>query len=400
MEKRRILFFSETVSLAHAARPAVLAGSLAGYGYDVHLAWDPRYRHLFSLEGLTEHHITSISTQQFISALARGHPVYNVKTLSAYVEQDLELISVLEPDLVVGDFRLSLSISARLAGKPYMTITNAYWSPFACQQFPLPELPINRYAGLRLAGILFKLSRPLAFAYHARALNQARRLNGLPSLGADLRRTYTDADWTLYADIPGLIPTVVLPPTHHYLGPILWSPVVGLPEWWNDLPDDRPLIYVTLGSSGAGGALNATLEAIASLPVAAVVATAGRSEPDVSADNIWITDYLPGALASERAALVICNGGSPTSQQALSVGTPVIGIASNLDQHLNMQAVSLSGAGELLRSEEATAGLIRSSVMQMIRQPSYAHAARELSTRFAAYNACKRFRELLAKAIG
>ena len=46
------------------------------------------------------------------------------------------------PGVVVGDFRLSLSISARLAGIPYVALINAHWSPWSTQRFPLPELPI------------------------------------------------------------------------------------------------------------------------------------------------------------------------------------------------------------------------------------------------------------------
>ena len=56
------------------------------------------------------------------------------------------MIREVEPDVVVGDFRLSLSVSARVAGVPYLAITNAYWSPYARQRFPLPELPVVRMA--------------------------------------------------------------------------------------------------------------------------------------------------------------------------------------------------------------------------------------------------------------
>ena len=44
---------------------------------------------------------------------------------------DLELIRRIEPDVVVGDFRLSLAVSAPMAGVPYIALANAYWSPFA-----------------------------------------------------------------------------------------------------------------------------------------------------------------------------------------------------------------------------------------------------------------------------
>ena len=54
---------------------------------------------------------------------------------------------------------------------------------------------------------------------------------------------------------------------------------------------------------------------------------------------------------------VICNGGSPTCYQAFSAGVPVIGIASNLDQYLNMRAVENANAGVLIRPQQVRSRL-------------------------------------------
>lgn len=49
-----------------------------------------------------------------------------MRTLRKYVEADLRVLDEIAPDLVVGDLRISLSVSARLAGIPYIAIANAY----------------------------------------------------------------------------------------------------------------------------------------------------------------------------------------------------------------------------------------------------------------------------------
>ena len=46
------------------------------------------------------------------------------------------------------------------------------------------------------------------------------------------------------------MPTYDRPANHQYLGPVLWSPAVELPGWWDSLPTDRPIVYATLGTSG------------------------------------------------------------------------------------------------------------------------------------------------------
>jgi len=92
---------------------------------------------------------------------------------------------------------------------------------------------------------------------------------------------------------------------------------------------------------------------------------------------------------------VICNGGSPTSHQALAAGVPVLGLPSNLDQFLNMQAVEASGAGVLLRADRADTGGIRLAAEHLLTTASYAEAAQRLAQIFEHYPAGPRFRQLV-----
>ena len=55
--------------------------------------------------------------------------------------------------------------------------------------------------------------------------------------------------------------------------------------------------------------------------------------------HVHVTDYLPGDIVARHSRLVVCNGGSPTSHQALLAGVPVLGIPDNLDQVLNMSPI-------------------------------------------------------------
>jgi UDP:flavonoid glycosyltransferase YjiC (YdhE family) len=388
---KRVLFFAEAVTLAHVARPIALAQGLDAARYEVVMACDPRYQRFLQQEPWQTLPLQSIGSAQFLRALASGRPVYDAQTLRDYVRQDLQLIERVQPTLIVGDFRLSLSVSARLAGIPYATITNAYWSPhYAVRAFPLPVLPMTRWLPLALARPLFRLAQPFAFSLHCRPLNRVRRDNGLASLGGDLRRVYTDADHVFYADLPAMFPTQGLPANHHYLGPVLWSPDVALPPWWHELPADRPIVYLTLGSSGPA-------ELLGEQPLTVIASTAGAPVPPRLPTNVRVADYLPGMQAAARASLVVCNGGSPTGQQALAAGVPVLGIASNMDQFLNMQAVAAAGAGAVLRADRITPATIAATVRAMLDQPGLATAARKLADGFAEVDAPARFAAIAAR---
>lgn len=392
--RKRLLFIAEAVTLAHVARPYVLASALDPEVYEIAFASDPRFNGLFDFTNLGYRPIESIPTAQFLNALAKGSPVYSAATLKKYVLDDLVLLDNFKPDIVVGDFRLSLAISARLRGIPYITISNAYWGPYTLQHFPVPDIPITALWGPKIAQKLFDVARPLAFRLHTRPFNRVCREFGLPRLSNNLREIYTHADLTLYADLPELFATSNLPQHHQFLGPIIWSPQIKLPEWWEDIPKDKPVIYVTLGSSGNPNLLPAILNRLGQMPVTVLLARAGHANSLNIPANTYAQDYLPGSLASAKSHLVICNGGSPTTQQALAEGVPVIGIASNLDQYLNMQALQQQGAGTLLRSGNFDADMLAEKVNGMLADNNHHLAAREISKKIKGHNPLEFFKTL------
>ena len=130
-KKTRVLFIGEAVTLAHVTRLSVLAKGLNPEKYEVIFACDKQYRSLVDTSIFQFRSITSISPDLFLKRLGKGSPVYSMKELKEYVSSELALFEELSPDLVVGDFRISLGISADIAQIPYVTVTNAHWSPYS-----------------------------------------------------------------------------------------------------------------------------------------------------------------------------------------------------------------------------------------------------------------------------
>ena len=108
------------------------------------------------------------------------------------------------------------------------------------------------------------------------------------------------------------------------------------------------------------------IEALGPLERPIVVATAGRRVDLPSQPKLWVVDFVPGDAVSAKACAVVCNGGSPTTQQALLHGVPVVGIASNLDQMLNMGYIERFGAGTLVRADRAHAKTILEAARRAI----------------------------------
>ena len=400
MTTRRVLFFSEAVTLAHVARPAALAGAIAA-NHRVTLARAPWAGPFIDDARLEQRDLHSVPSSTFLESLRLGRPVYDAATLERYVEDDLALIDTERPDLVVGDFRLSLSISARLRGIPFVTITNAYWSPWYCEPAPLPVLPWTARVPLPLARAAFALARGSVMASHTLPINRVRQRFGLPSLGWNLRRVYTDADWLALADSPALYPTPGAPDSHRYLGPIAWSPPAGsLPLWWSQPRQVRPIAYLSLGSSGPAGLTGALIQGLlaAGFDIWHTAAGgAGHTSPD---GRVFSAPWLPGELACQRADLVVCNGGSLGVQQALAAARPVIGVASNMDQFMNMGPIVQAGAGLLLRADRVSAPAVAQAASGFGLSAGARAAARRLSALQARLSAGTRFAQLVREIVG
>ncbi len=399
-QKTRILFVAEAVTLAHVTRLLALARNLPTDTYEILFACDPRFDQLLAEYSFVRRRIYSVPSRDFMQALEKGRPLYDLATLDGYLDEDRRLIQECRPDVVVGDFRLSLGVSARLEGVPFLNLSNAYWSPRTKARIPVPDLPITRILGEKLAQPLFDLARPFAFALHARSINRLRQAHELAPLPRDMRYAYTDGDWTLFADLPELFPDLEEDRHQLFTGPIPWSPDIPLPRWWDALPADRPCIYVNLGSSGHHRSTPRIIQALARLPVTGILATAGNKINSPLPANVYAAPYLPGDKAAARADVVLCNGGSPSTYQALTQGKPVVGLASNLDQHLNMLRVEGAGAGIRLHSATADAEVIHDTLHYILNDACLGENARRLAAAIAGRNPFQVFENVLGSALG
>lgn len=395
----RILFVSEAVSLAHVARQSVLASTLDAERFDIHFASSGQFDFCQRERTWTRHTLESISPALFLGRLASGKPVYSTDEWRAYVRNDLALLEAVKPDVVIGDFRLSLGISARKLGIRYLAVCNAHWSPYRQPRpMPAPDLPISAFASHRIIDPLFNAIWPLASKFHIRAANTVRKEYGLPAY-ATLGDLYCDADFTLYADSPTLIPTPGAPASHRYIGPIVWSPALDVPDWWKDLPQEPRPVYITFGSTGKVDLLPTIVAACQAENACAVVATAARGNFPATPPSVYAAPFLPGDLAARASRLVIGNGGSATIHQALSEGRPVLGICSNLDQVLTMETVADAGAGEFMRASEASPQRLQQTLQQILNTPAYAARAQALQADFQIHHPRTLFPAALTAAL-
>lgn len=393
--KKKILFIAEAVTWSQVVRLVVLARGLDPRLYEVHFASASFDERLFAGTSFKRWPIFSLSPEKVESAVASGKRIYEKPVLAKYVAEELRLYEAIRPDVVVSDLRWSTAVSAPAFGVPCACLIDAYWSRRTTRErFPVPDHPIVKLLGVPMAEKYFPMALPKVLKHFVAPLNELRKKHGLSELG-DLIDVITWGDRVLFPDDPRVTPLTHKAAHETFLGPVLWSPRVPLPPFWDELGRDRPMVYATLGSSGAIDAVPPVLEALGSMDVDVVFSTASRVTPKNLPRNVRVVDMIPGDLAARKAAVVVCNGGASTGYQALAEGTPIVGIPSNLDAFMAATAMRDAGAAVMLRASTVTPTEVRTAVEQVMNEPSFRRTAGELARSFATHDPHARFRSVL-----
>ncbi len=375
-ERPRILFIGEAATLAHVVRPLELARGMKGQEWDIVFACDSRYAHIARRAGLDYRPLPSIPTETFLARVYNAEMLYKPDELAEYVKDELALYDEVRPDIVVGDFRLSLSISSHAAGIPSITMSNVHWSPNLHLPHPVPEHPMVNAIGVTLSRAVLAVALPVFWWVQTPGINRLRKKYGLPPLRT-AQQVFTQGTETVYLDVPELYDVGALSVREHCIGPVNWSPAIPLPEWWSDVKEDRPVAFVTPGSSGKVDTTPVIAETLAAAGMEVMVATAGRCDIPSGIPGVYAADYLPAPEACEKADLVVCNGGAMV-YQALAKGRPVLGIPFNIDQYYTMEAVQRKGAGLVVRSSRVTPDAVRKTARDLLRHASYSARAEDL----------------------
>lgn len=330
----RILIVAESATFAHPARSARLGELLSEEGYEVHFA--TAVNHLSSMKAGSGrvHSIHCIETKDFLNRLDRNQFFYSYDELKSQLAENQNLLSHIQPDLVISDFRLTMPMACTKAGIPCLNLTDFHWSSLATPLFPVPDNATTRRFGYWLSSLLARPVAQIQMKFWHRALNRLRKEQGLP-LYTNLRQAYSDGDFFGYVGFPLDADKKELPPNHLYVGPLIWhgkGSKVEMP------PRSRQhLILLSLGSSGYSHHLHALLSALTNLDADIIYSAPWELMPKASGlacfhqmEFIPINQWLP------QCDLIIGNGGSSTVWAALSAGKPYLAVYSNFDQALNV----------------------------------------------------------------
>ena len=154
------------------------------------------------------------------------------------------------------------------------------------------------------------------------------------------------------------------------------------------LVDDAPVLISlsTISYPGQLEVLQRLVDAVADLPVRAIVTTGPSLDPlEITAPaNVTVHQFVDHDELMKTARLVIGHGGHGTTMRALAHGVPVVVVpmSSHADHHLVADAIVAAGVGATV-SKHATRDELRAAVARALDDGSIQSGARHIAALLA-----------------
>jgi MGT family glycosyltransferase len=151
-----------------------------------------------------------------------------------------------------------------------------------------------------------------------------------------------------------------------------------------DRAPGRPLVYLTLGTTGAfaqPALLRQMTAALAGIAADALLAS-GPAVPADSLgtlpDNVTVVDWVPQAELMPHVSIAVHHGGSGTMFAALANGVPQVVVPGGADQFSNADWLAGTGAGKRILPDEVTPSSIADAIEELVGKHEAAAAAYRL----------------------
>ena len=178
------------------------------------------------------------------------------------------------------------------------------------------------------------------------------------------------------------------------IGPVLDAPPLCCEVDEVDVrAGSTPLVLLSLSTSEQGQAdlLQRCVDAVAQLPVNAIVTTGPSIDPaSVTAGaNTQVVRYAPHAQILPSASLVITHAGAGTTMAALGHGVPLLCTPMGRDQFFNAERVQDLGAGRMLMPD-ADSDAIALAAKDILADSRFTAEAKRMADAIGGYGGAAR----------
>jgi hypothetical protein len=321
-----------------------------------------------------------------------------------------DALAALSPDVVMHGFWPFANIASRMLGIPVMSFLPLPLHPVSATRGLINDLPdqvpgLSRLPAPVRRAIVRAIPGPVKGRLGASA--QTRISEAIMECGwqgAQPRTIFSmlQAGLTVVNDLPDFYPDWPVADNLAITGPLFASqhdteeldPQIRAVF---DPNDPAPKVFCTMGSSGSKETLLAAIRAIAGqtdapwnavvLASPAVCSLGEARACVVERPSIVVTDtFVPAAAVNALADVVVSHGGQGTVQTALASGSPIVGVAMQAEQQINLDHVVIAGAGIRIPLRRWNEPTIRTAVHAVLTRPGYRRQAQHLAQVIGTYD--------------
>lgn len=379
-ERRTLLFAVAGYNLAETGRMIEIAREARGDFDIVFASYGGAFEELIEAEGFALERVAPRLTPEKLSELRvvlSGETLNTVgyftrAELAPRVENELALFGRLKPAAVITGWCLSIPVSARTAGVPFVNVLHStsireYYEA-GLQTWPdrLDYRWLRRLVGRERLDARFN-RRILANRLVVRPYNQLAREHGLQPFESFI--DLIEGDYTLLADVPQWVGLESVRPSLRFVGPLPARIAGEIPRSVAEMPRDRPIVYFAMGSSGKPGLVARILEGFRGKPYRVIAPVRSHVEGlDVAVpDNVVVTGFLPAHEVNPMADVSVIHGGQNTVMQACLARTPIVGAGMHPEQEANLEACVRKGFAIRLDKWRLSAGDVIEAVDRQLQ---------------------------------
>jgi len=375
------------------------------FGFEIHQA-EPKLPGVGLYQDLGMTITNLVGTEKLAEEMIRGE-------IKAYKE--------LQPDIILHGFWPMASLARRMMNKEIPGICFVPL-PLVSNFFDvLPDVPEQ----LKIFSIFSKPVRLWLFRHipnfvknRVPILRQDNIRHAVYKLGwkgEKLINTFDllKADLTIVNDLPDYYDQSKFPSNVKFTGPLFSIPnsdeaidseILKVFSSQNN----KPKIFCTLSSSGSEEMLREVIKVFTygnGLNWNAVILSPHFSVEEANKllgnrDGVYITDkFIPAQKVNAMADITVSHGGQGTVQTAIHSGTPIVGVAAQQEQFINLSNVEVRGAGIRIPRAKWNADNIQKSISKILVDKKYKESVSKLKNRITTTDGAKNAADVIWEKI-
>ncbi len=320
------------------------------------------------------------------------------------------LITSFKPDVIVND---SLTYSGSQAAELY----SLPWATFCSVPGLIPSsdtppfttwgLPPTKNTLIKTVYSIIRFGQNLFFRLFDSLYNRNRKALGLPPVKTSVIYSSLSPNLIMVPTCEGFeYKRSDWPPQLHLLGPAPWgknNSKRSSDAWIDELPQDKPVIYVTIGTVQGLRLLeffDKIIDALKDEPyyvVMSVGQTADLSRFSSAPGHFRFERFVPHSRILPRITAVIHHGGQGISQDSICHGLPSVVIPISQDLYEVARRCTSAGVSVRIPYPKLTPECLRSALTQILTEPEIKDNTKKLQSVFLKTNAGVTGAELLEK---